>query len=258
MPEAGTVVGSATPSIWQSGCLIAPSLLSLDLCNLQRDVEAVAKAGLDAVHVDVIDGHFSPSMPIGIETIGQLRKRTELAFDVHVMTATHEYFVDALLDMGVQQLSFHLETERHADRMLRKIRQAGARAGIALKPGTTLHGLDYLLECCDSVLLMLTNPGYSGHASEAPASYTGRKIRDLRQCIERRGLPVTIAIDGRVSPAMVQELAPTTVDIFVAGSACISRHDVPGSLRALAQLQASVRARCRAQDGQAASTTRSD
>lgn len=233
-----------SPPVWRGGCLIAPSLLSFDLCNLAADVEAAEEAGLRALHIDVIDGHFSPSMPLGIETIAQLRKRTRLAFDVHVMTARHDWFVDALLDLGVQQLCFHVEIEPHVDRLLDRIRRAGARAGLALKPSTSLAALDYVLESCDTVLLMLINPGFAGVAGEGQVSYAARKIDELRERIARTGAPVSIAVDGRVSPAMIRRYAPHEVDIFVAGSACIDHDDRAASLRRLAQL-----ARDAARDG---------
>ena len=226
--------------VWRGGCLIAPSLLSFDLCNLARDVEAAEEAGLQALHVDVIDGHFSPSMPLGIETIAQLRRRTKLAFDVHVMTARHDYFVDALLDMGVQQLSFHVEVEAHADRLMDRIRSAGTRVGLALKPGTSLSTLDYLLPKCDTVLLMLINPGFAGRADEGQVPYAAQKIRDLRARIDACGAPVAIEVDGRVSPDMIRRHAPQDVDVFVAGSACLAKDDRANSLRALAALSRSL------------------
>jgi ribulose-phosphate 3-epimerase len=226
--------------VWRNGCLIAPSLLSFDLCNLERDVEAAAEAGLQALHVDVIDGHFSPSLPLGIETIAQLRRRTNLAFDVHVMTARHDYFVDALLDIGVQQLSFHIETEPHAERLIDRIHRAGARAGVALKPATSLATLDYVLESCDTVLLMLINPGFAGRADEAQVPYAARKIEELCARIKHSGAPTSIEIDGRVSPDIIRRYAPSGVDVFVAGSACIARDDRPASLRRLAELSRSL------------------
>lgn len=230
MPEA------QSPSLWHGRCAIAPSLLGFDLCNLEREVATIARAGIEVLHIDVIDGHFSPSMPLGIETIQQLRQRSPLAFDVHLMAARHDYFVDALLDIGVQQLSFHAEIEPHPGRLIRRIQAAGARAGVALKPATPVASLDYLIEQCDSVLLMLTNPGFSGHAGEAQVPYAGRKIEELRGLIDRHGAKVSIEIDGRVSPETIRRHAPSTVDVFVAGSACISKTEPEASLRELVAL----------------------
>ncbi|WP_321800655.1 ribulose-phosphate 3-epimerase [Caballeronia sp. J97] len=226
---------------WKGSCLIAPSLITFDLCNLERQTQSIAEAGLDVVHLDVIDGHFSPSMPLGIETIAQLRRKTDLAFDVHVMATRHDYLIDALLDIGVQQLTFQIESEPHVDRMLGHIRSAGVRAGVALKPSTPLTTLDYVLERCDTVLLMLTNPGYAGVPGESQVPYSERKIRALRDMIRRQGLDTAIEIDGRVSADTIRTFAPDTVDMFVAGSMCISRETPEKGLRELSDLRRSLR-----------------
>lgn len=222
---------------WHKSCLIAPSLITFDLCNLERQVQLIAGSGLDVIHLDIIDGHFSPSMPLGIETIAQLRRKTDLAFDVHVMAAHHDYFIDALLDVGVQQLTFQVESEPHVDRMLNHIKAAGVRAGVALKPSTPLGVLEYVLERCDTVLLMLTNPGYAGVPGESQVPYAERKISALRDMIGERGLNTAIEIDGRVSKETIRKFAPAAVDMFVAGSMCISRESPAAGLCELAELR---------------------
>ncbi|WP_169708697.1 ribulose-phosphate 3-epimerase [Trinickia terrae] len=226
--------------VWQRSCLIAPSLITFDLSNLERQVQIIAESGIDVVHLDVIDGHFSPSMPLGIETIAHLRRKTDLAFDVHLMATRHDYFVDALLDIGVQQLTFQIESEPHVDRLLNRIRSAGVRAGVALKPATPLGMLDYVLEKCDTVLLMLTNPGYAGSPGETQVPYAERKILALRELIDLWGLDTAIEIDGRVSKAAIGQFAPATVDMFVAGSACISRESPGAGLGELVELRRSI------------------
>jgi ribulose-phosphate 3-epimerase len=227
---------------WQKSCLISPSLITFDLCNLEREVKGIADAGLDAVHLDVLDGHFSPSMPLGIETIDQLRRKTDLAFDVHVMATRHDYLIDALLRIGVQQLTFQIESEPHVDRMLGHIRSAGVRAGVALKPSTPLHVLEYVLERCDTVLLMLTNPGFAGVPGETQVPYAERKILALREMIEQQGLDTAIEIDGRVSKESIRKFAPSMVDVFVAGSMSLSRESPATGLAELAALRREVMA----------------
>ena len=222
---------------WQNACLIAPSIITFDLSNLERQVQFIAEAGLDVVHLDVIDGHFSPSMPLGIDTIAHLRRKTDLAFDVHVMATRHDYFIDALLDIGVQQLTFQIESEPHVDRMLTRIRSAGVRAGVALKPSTPLSTLDYVLERCDTVLLMLANPGYAGLPGETQVPYAARKILALREMIDQQALDTAIEIDGRVSKETISRFAPATVDMFVAGSMCISREIPAVGLAELVELR---------------------
>ncbi|CAE6824727.1 ribulose-phosphate 3-epimerase [Paraburkholderia nemoris] len=225
---------------WKKSCLIVPSIITFDLCNLERQAQVIAESGLDAVHLDVIDGHFSPSMPLGIETIVQLRRKTGLAFDVHVMASRHDYFIDALLDIGVQQLTFQMESEPHIDRMLDRIRAAGVRAGVALKPSTPLSTLEYVLERCDTVLLMLTNPGYAASLGETQVPYAKRKILALREMICQQGVDTAIEIDGRVSKETIRKFAPATVDMFVAGSLCISRESPSAGLSELAELRRSL------------------
>ena len=133
-------------SVWDEKTIISPSLICLDLCNLESQVKLLEAAGLSMLHVDILDGHFSPSMPLGLETVRQLRAKTGLAFDCHVMTMAQDYFVDELLDIGVQQIVFHAETQPHIDGMLNRIHAKGVRAGVALRPATPLVQLEYVLE----------------------------------------------------------------------------------------------------------------
>ena len=224
--------------LWQQKCLFSPSLITLDLCNLERQVKELEAQGCPMLHVDLLDGYFSPSMPIGLDVVRQLRQKTDLPFDVPLMANEQDYFVGELLEIGVQQLVFHAESEPHIDNRLNMIRRAGVRAGVALKPATSLTVLDYVLEKCDVVLLMLINPGYAGSAKEQQVPYGLRKISDLRSLIKGRGLHTKIEIDGRVSPENIEALAKDQADIFVAGSTCIKRDDIPGSWQALHALRA--------------------
>lgn len=217
--------------IWEQKCIISPSLITLDMCNLESQVKHLEAAGIGMLHVDILDGHFSPSMPLGLETVKQLREKTDLPFDVHLMATENDYFVNELLDIGVQQLVFHAETEAHIDNRLNQIRARGVRAGIALKPSTPLSTLDYVLEKCDTVLLMLINPGYASSKSEGQVPYAARKIKELRAMIESRGLSAKIEIDGRISRENMAEFGD--VDIFVAGSTCLKRNDLLNSAAAL-------------------------
>lgn len=219
--------------IWDDKCIISPSLITLDLCNLESQVNQLEEAGISVLHVDILDGHFSPSMPLGLESVRQLRKKTNLLFDVHLMATAHDYFVDELLDIGVQQLVFHAETEPHIDNRLNQIRSKGVRAGLALKPSTPLTEIQYVIEKCDTVLLMLINPGYASSALEKQVPYAARKIADLRNLINQEGLPTLIEIDGRISPENIIQYGKHDVDIFVAGSTCISRNEIGPSIQKL-------------------------
>lgn len=227
-------------NIWDRPCIIAPSLITLDLCNLETQVTALERAGIEVLHVDLLDGYFSPSMPIGLDVIRQLRKKTSLAFDVHLMVHSPEYFVNELLDIGVQQLVFHGDCEAHIDNRLNMIRAHGVRTGLALRPATSLSTLDYVLEKCDTVLLMLINPGYASSKDEQQIAYADRKIHELRNMITARKLKTKIEIDGRVSPQNIRDYGDGIVDIFVAGSTCVQRDNIKESVQRLFELREAV------------------
>ena len=212
-----------TNNIWNEKCIISPSLICLDMCNLESQVRILEKAGISMIHVDILDGHFSPSMPLGLDLVRQLRAKTDLAFDCHVMVTEQDYFVDELLDIGVQQIVFHGETQPHIDGMLNRIHAKGVRAGVALRPATPLSMLDYVLEKCDTVLLMLINPGYAFSKGEKQVSYADRKILELRSMIDKRGLDTKIELDGRISRDNFLAYGKGQADIFVSGSTVLVR-----------------------------------
>lgn len=222
---------------WRNPCRLSPSLICLDLCNLESDVRVLEQSGIGQIHVDILDGHFSPSMPLGLDTVRQLRAKTDLPFECHIMTTANEYFVDELLDIGVQQIVFHAETEPHIDGMLKRIRAQGVRAGLALKPATDLSCLTYVLDLCDSVLLMLINPGYAFMKGEKQVAYAEDKIQDLRKMIDARGLATEIALDGRIAPADIARYGAGMVDSFVVGSTCLRRGQLQESLAELQTLR---------------------
>lgn len=224
-------------SIWEEKCIISPSLICLDMCNLESQVKTVEKCGVNMLHVDILDGHFSPSMPLGLDTVRQLRAKTNLAFDCHVMVTEQDYFVNELLDIGVQQITFHAETQPHIDGMLNRIHACGVRAGVALKPSTPLSVLEYVLEKCDAVLLMLINPGYAFVKGEKQTVYAERKIKDLRKMIDERGLKTKIELDGRISTKNIEDWGGGLADIFVTGSTCLKRDDLEGSFENLNQIR---------------------
>ena len=206
------------------------------MCNLEREVKTLEKAGIKMLHVDILDGHFSPSMPLGLDTVRQLRAKTDMFFDCHVMVTEQDYFVDELLDIGVDQIVFHGETQPHIDGMLNRIHAKGVKAGVALKPATPLSELEYVLDKCDTVLLMLINPGYAFVKGEKQVTYADRKIRELRKMITDRGLKTKIEVDGRISPDNIRTYGKSDVDIFVTGSTCIKKDNMEQSLEDLMKL----------------------
>ena len=225
-------------SVWEKKLSISPSLITLDLCNLERAVKEVEEGGLSMLHVDILDGYFSPSMPLGLDTVKQLRDRTSLVLESHLMAQDPQFFVDELLEAGVDQIVFQIETAKHVDMLLNYIHAHGVRAGVALKPATPLSDLEYILEKCDAVLLMLINPGFAQMKGEAQVPYANRKVRELSKMIKERGLSTKVEIDGRVSLDNIETFAKEdAVQIFAVGSTCINKEDRLGSFRSLKELE---------------------
>jgi ribulose-phosphate 3-epimerase len=183
----------------QNRIQIAPSLICADLCNLEREVKALEACGVDYLHVDLLDAHFSPSMPIGIEVVRRLRERTNLPFDVHLMVDNNEFFIEEMIGIGVQQICFHQESAFHVDRLLDLIKEKQVKAGIAISPATPLSVLDFVAEKLDFVMLMLINPGFAGHSGQTQVPYGLRKIAECRKLLTDRHLDIPIEVDGRVS-----------------------------------------------------------
>ena len=226
--------------IWNEKCMISPSLICLDMMNLGHQIRELEENGIQMLHIDILDGHFSPSMPLGFETVRQLRDITDLNFECHVMAEQPEYFIDELLDIGVQQITFHIETAPHADGLVNHIHSAGVRAGLALKPSTPLSALEYEIEKCDSVLVMQINPGYASSQGEDQVCFADRKIHALRKMINDRQLNTKVIIDGRVSLDNIREYGNGIVDIFVGGTTCISKRDIRGSVMKTMKLRQEI------------------
>ncbi len=205
--------------------MIYPSLICLDQCNIERDVRILADAGYPALHIDIVDGRFSPSMPLGLEMLRQLRGKTTLPFDAHVMAIEPDFFIDELLDIGVDQLCLHIETTHHIDHYINKIQERGVRAGVAINPATSLSILDYVMGKCDYILLMLINPGYAHLAKERQVPYALTKIENLRKRLDQGNRSVPIEIDGRISLENIKSYYQAGADIFVGGSTCLRKDD---------------------------------
>lgn len=208
---------------------IYPSIMCADLCNLEQSIKKVENEGIDTLHIDILDGHFSPSMPLGLDTIKQLRKVTNLKFDVHIMSTNNQFFIEEMIDVGVEQITFHIEKESHVDRYIKLIKKNNIKVGIALNPATPISVLDYVLPECDTVLLMLINPGFATDKGEQQVSYAAKKVEDMARMIKERGLSTKIEVDGRVSFDTIPNLVRAGADMLVAGST--SFYDKNNSLK---------------------------
>lgn len=198
--------------------ILSPSIMCADLVNLEAEIKELEKVGMDTLHIDIIDGNFSPSMPLGIETIKRMRKITDMNFDIHIMSLNNEFFIKEMLETGVQNITFHYETSLHADRYVNLIKNQGVKASIALNPATSLSNLDYLLPNIDSICLMLINPGFAGNKNEKQVPYAERKIKELHDLINQKNLNTNIQIDGRVSLEVIPNLVRAGANNLVLGS----------------------------------------
>lgn len=220
--------------------LIAPSILSADFTRLAQECRAVLDAGADWLHVDVMDGHYVPNLTIGLPVVEALRREfPDVFLDVHLMIDNPDEFVVAYAEAGASLVSFHPETSRHPHRALQAIRQAGARACLALNPGTPLTVLDYLLDDLDMILVMSVNPGFGGQ-SFIPG--TLEKLRALRAMLDARGLSLDVEVDGGVKASNIAQIAQAGANVLVAGSAVFNAPDYRASIEALRRGLAEVEA----------------
>ncbi|MEM7198438.1 MAG: ribulose-phosphate 3-epimerase [Pseudomonadota bacterium] len=196
--------------------IIAPSILSADFAKLGEEIRAIDSAGADWIHIDVMDGHFVPNITIGPGVIKALRPHSDLPFDVHLMIAPCDPYLQDFADAGADGITVHHEAGPHIHRSLQKIRALGKRAGIVINPGTPHHVLDPLYDDVDLILVMTINPGFGGQKL-IPAQLA--KIRAIREEIDKRGLAIDLQVDGGVALNTIAALGDAGANIFVAGTA---------------------------------------
>jgi ribulose-phosphate 3-epimerase len=209
---------------------IAPSILSADFSRLGDEVRAVAAAGADYIHVDVMDGHFVPNITIGPLVVEAVRKVTDLPLDVHLMIEQPDLYIPEFARAGADIIVVHAEATNHLHRTVQLIKSFGKKAGVSLNPATTLHSLDYILEELDLVLLMTVNPGFGGQSFiEACLP----KIQSLRGMLDKRGLEAELEVDGGVKTDNIERISHAGADVFVAGSAVFGSGDYAATIAEL-------------------------
>ena len=195
---------------------IAPSILSADFARLGDEVRALEAAGADYIHVDVMDGHFVPNLTIGPAVVRALRPHTTLPFDVHLMIAPVDPFLDAFAHAGADIITVHPEAGPHVHRTIQRIKALGKRAGVSLNPGTPAKMLDYLIDEVDLVLVMSVNPGFGGQSFIAGQL---KKIEAVRKMIDKTGREIALEVDGGIDRATARAAIDAGADVLVAGTA---------------------------------------
>lgn len=196
--------------------ILAPSVLAADFKNLGREVELVAGAGAEYIHIDVMDGMFVPSISFGMPVIKSIRGCTDKVFDVHMMVEEPGRYAEAMKEAGADLLCVHQEACRHLDRTIQQIRSLGMKAGVALNPATPVSVLDCVLDQVDMVLIMSVNPGFGGQKF---IPYTMEKIRQVRRRVDGLGLETDIQVDGGITLDNVTQVLEAGANVIVAGSA---------------------------------------
>jgi ribulose-phosphate 3-epimerase len=210
---------------------LAPSILSADFGHLAEMVQQAQAGGADWIHVDVMDGLFVPNITLGPMVVGAIRRATSLPLDVHLMIVDPQRYVKQFVDAGADWLTIHLEADRHPHRTLSDIRISGARAGLALNPGTpVMHAAD-LIDNLDLLLVMSVNPGFGGQAFIPSAV---RKLGEARELLSRCNPACELEVDGGIKLANAPDVARAGASVIVAGSFVYAQGDgVAANLRAL-------------------------
>ena len=209
---------------------ISPSILSADFSRLGEEIENIEKAGADYIHLDVMDGSFVPNITIGNEVVKNLRKKTALPFDVHLMINNPDNHIKAFADAGSDIITIHAEAAIHLDRSLDLIKSFGKKAGVSIVPSTHEDVLDYVLEKLDLILVMTVNPGFGGQKF---LSSQLRKIENLRKKIDKLGKKIELEVDGGINEETSKIVTLAGAEVLVSGSYIFGSDDYATAIKKL-------------------------
>jgi ribulose-phosphate 3-epimerase len=210
---------------------ISPSILAADFANLESELKRIGNA--DWAHVDVMDGHFVPNLTLGLPVVEALAKVSPIPLDCHLMIEDPDRWAPMYAEAGGSSVTFHIEAARDPRTLAKTLRAAGARAGMAVKPGTAFGPFEDLLPDLDMVLVMTVEPGFGGQSFMADQM---PKVAQVRQAVRRHGGEVWVQVDGGVSAETIEQCAEAGADVFVAGSAVYGADDAAGAIDELRDL----------------------
>lgn len=209
---------------------IAPSILSADFANLQKDIELVEKGGADYIHVDVMDGQFVPNITFGPNIVQAIRPITKLPLDVHLMIVDPENYIPAFAKAGADIITVHVEATHHIHRALQMMKDLGVKAGVVINPGTPVSMIKHVLSIVDQVLVMTVNPGFGGQSF---IEETVGKISELAELRQQNNWCYTIEVDGGIVPETAKICQDAGAEIFVAGSYVYNSDNPAGQIEQL-------------------------